>query len=144
MFVMWWIAFAPVAKSVVVEMSADDTGHGNEKKQEWKPAVVKLFQHKEKKANGKDRYGKKGPVVFNKPMKQGIRTDDKGQGNHAPFKKAIVNDVNAKNRECCYKDGQQRTVDGTKHRGGDANSVPVHFYIHTKGKNTKMQYCCKK
>lgn len=34
MFVMRRIAFAPVTESVVVEMSADDTGYGNEKKQE--------------------------------------------------------------------------------------------------------------
>ena len=75
--------------------------------------------------------------MFNISMKKGIRSNDKRQYNHCPFKKCIVNNINPKQRKRRKYKGQHSTMYGTGNGSCNTKSVPVQFNIHTKGKGKK-------
>jgi len=92
-------------------------------------------------------------MMFFVAMIKGIAANQKCQGNHCPFKKHIVNDVNAKQRQTGKEHRQKRTMNGAGHRGGNSNSVPidpVRHYAKLKKSNSVAKFepvlsylCCK-
>ncbi len=52
-------------------------------------------------------------MMFYITMKQGITPHNKSNANHAPFKKQIVNDIDAKQRQAGHYKWKQCTVNST-------------------------------
>lgn len=69
-------------------------------------------------------------VVADIAVKQRITAHRESQYNHTPFKQQVVQDVNTKQGQTAHQQRQQGAVNGTKHRSGDTDSVPVEFQLH--------------
>lgn len=57
--------------------------------------MKKLFANQQNKSNAEYNNGFIWTMVFDKTMKQRVRSYKKRQGNHNPLKKPVVNDIDA-------------------------------------------------
>lgn len=103
-----------------------DQQHGNKKKKIF-PACKELFEDKENKAGCKYEDWNCIAVMPYITMVKGIGPYQACQGDHAPFKIGIMDDVDTKDGKCTRDQGQHGAMNGAAYRGGDTKKIPVRF-----------------
>lgn len=103
-----------------------------------------LFEDEEAEPQGKKQDGCKLVVMSKVAVQQRINTHGKGHPDHAPLKKAVVDDVDTQNWEAGNQYRQQCAMDGTGYGSNDSHQVPIDFCFHVQLPKVQSLQCgCK-
>ena len=123
-FMMRGAAFTFRTKSVIHKMRSDDKTNCQYKKENFH-GRKKLFGDKKNKSSKKYHSRTIRMMMFDKSMIKRICSNKKRNGNHAPFKTLVVNNIYSKQWQYRNQYRQQSTVNGTGYRSENTQSVPV-------------------
>lgn len=128
------VSGSPVPKTaepVIQDMGAADQDDGEGEEAEL-VLVPYLLGYQEQKPSGEQGQGYLLPVMPAEAMPEGPGSDNEGKADHSVFEGGIVDDVHAQDRQACYRQGENSTVDSAQYGGGNAQGIPIDFRDHTK------------
>ena len=69
-------------------------------------------------------------MMFFISMPQSKTTDQKSDKDHPGFKIDIIKNIDAKQRQCAYKERQQSAMNCTSQSSGDTKCIPIDLNFH--------------